>query len=297
MDLGEGISAVVTGGASGLGEATARRLRARGVKVAIFDFDVDRGNAIAKELDCHFSHVDISDEESVAGAFAEARAANGQERLLVNCAGVSVGERVARIDSKTGQPRAAGLKNLIPNLTVNIAGTFICAAQSAAGMLTLDPLEDGERGAIVNVASTEAVEGSAALAGYSASKGGVLGLTSPMARDFEANGIRVNAILPGFFITGPKMIGQGDMAEAYHQKLISKTVFPKRGGKPDEFAKLVEHIAENIYINGANIRIDAGRGFDSVSCRPALKLNGSIRNLSISEAAFREMRPSLQHSC
>lgn len=260
MELGKNIAAVVTGGASGLGEATARRLRSHGVQVTIFDFDAEGGKRVADELDCHFCQVDVTDEDNIAEALATARSLNGQERVLVNCAGVSVPGKSAKIERDTGKPVFVSKKDLMANVSVNLMGTFMCAAQSAAGMMTLDPLdEDGERGAIVNVASTEGESGKASFAAYSASKGGVLGMTLPMARDFHRSGIRVNAILPGFFMTGPKMVGSGPKAESYHEMLISETLFPKRAGRPAEFARLVEHLLENSYINAINIRIDAGQ--------------------------------------
>jgi NAD(P)-dependent dehydrogenase (short-subunit alcohol dehydrogenase family) len=260
MKLGADVAAIVTGGASGLGEATARRLHAHGVRVAIFDFDSERGEAIASDLGGHFSKVDVSNEESLDAAFAAARAAQGVERVLVNCAGVAVAGRTARENRKTGEIEHIRSRDLLPNIAVNLVGSLLCGARSAAGMLTLDTLnEDGERGLIVHVASTEAVEGKAGFAAYSASKGGVLGMTLPMARDLQGSGIRVNTILPGFFRTGPRMIGEGPQAKAYHDMLVSETLFPKRAGRPDEFAHLVQHLAENSYINGASIRIDAGQ--------------------------------------
>lgn len=258
MDLGKGISAVITGGASGLGAATARRLVKRGASVAIFDRDAKLGAALAKELGCHFFEVDVASEKSIASALAAARAVQGQERVLINCAGVSGMSRVAKRDKATGKPAYFSSQKLLFNIQVNLVGSFMCAAQSAAGMLDLEPInEDGERGVIVNVSSTEAVEGKVGAAAYSASKGGVLGMTLPMARDLRDDGIRVNTILPGFFMTG--MAGSGPQAEAYHQLLLADIQFPKRPGHPDEFAKLAEHLIENNYINGASIRIDGGQ--------------------------------------
>lgn len=258
MELCEGISAIVTGGASGLGEATVRRLRSRGVSVAIFDYNAEAGRAKAKEMECEFFEVDVSKEQSVADAFEGAREAYGQERLLVNCAGFSNSGRIAKRSTKTGKAAYFPFEQLAPNIEINLSGTYMCSAQSAAGMLNLDPTtEDGERGVIINVASTEAVEGKLGFTAYSASKGGVLGMTLPMARDLRDVGIRVNTILPGFFMT--PMAGSGPQAEAYHKKLIDDIQFPKRPGRPDEFAKLVEHLAENTYINGACIRIDGAQ--------------------------------------
>lgn len=259
MELNRRIAAVVTGGASGLGEATVRLMRSHGVAVALLDFDADRGQRIADELDCMFCQVDVSSEESISAALAQARAANGCERILVNCAGVAMGGRTVRIDPKTGAALPVTASHSAPNFTVNLLGTFICSGQSAAGMIGLDPInDDGERGIIINVGSTEGEDGTAGLAAYAASKGGVLALTLPMARDLQAYGVRVNAIAPGFFRTSATMIGSGPKAEAVHAKLVDQTLFPKRAGIPDEFAKLVQHIIENVYINAANIRIDAG---------------------------------------
>lgn len=259
MNLGKGISAIVTGGASGLGAATVRRLCSRGVSVAIFDRDATLGRALAKECGCLFFEVDVASEESIASALAAARAAQGQERVLINCAGVPGMSRVAKRD-KTGKPTYFSLQKLQFTIQINLLGSFMCAAQSAAGMLDLQPInEDGERGVIINVSSTEAEEGKIGAAAYSASKAGVLGMTLPMARDLRDDGIRVNTILPGFFLTGTAMVGSGPQAEAYHQLLVADIQFPKRPGHPDEFAKLAEHLIENNYINGACIRIDGGQ--------------------------------------
>jgi NAD(P)-dependent dehydrogenase (short-subunit alcohol dehydrogenase family) len=258
MNLGKGVAAVVTGGASGLGEATVRRLVARGVSVAIFDRNSKLGTALASQLGCRFFEVDVASDESITGALAAARAAQGQERILVNCAGVAAMVRVAKRDKTTGKAVYFPYQKALFNIQVNLLGSFMCAAQSAAGMLALDPVnEDGERGVIINVSSTEAVEGKIGAAAYSASKGGVLGMTLPMARDLREDGIRVNTILPGFFMTA--MAGSGPQAEAYHERLIADIQFPKRPGRPDEFAQLAEHLIENSYINGACIRIDAGQ--------------------------------------
>ncbi|RYY25330.1 MAG: SDR family NAD(P)-dependent oxidoreductase [Sphingomonadales bacterium] len=259
MDLNDKLVAIVTGGASGLGEATVRLLRERGARVAILDYDAERGKQIAEELGCHFSQVDVSDDENVAAAFAAARAAQGQERLLVNCAGTAVASRTAKPNRKTGAVDRMRPQDIMPNVNVNLVGSLLCASHAAAGMIESEPAgDDAERGLIIHVASTEAMEGNIGFAAYSASKGGVVSMTLPMARDLQDFGIRVNTILPGFFRTGPKMIGSGPQAEAVHEKLIGLALFPKRAGQPGEFAKLVGHLAENVYINGATIRIDAG---------------------------------------
>ncbi len=201
MDLNSSISAVITGGASGLGAATARKLASYGVKVALFDLNAEKGEALAKELGGVFCNVNVTDDASVDAGFAKSRAAIGQERILINCAGTGNAIKTASRNKETGQPEHFPLDRFNLIIQINLVGTFRCIAKSAAGMLTLDPLEGGERGAMVNTASVAAEDGQIGQAAYSASKGGVVGMTLPIARDLSRDGIRVNTILPGIFNT------------------------------------------------------------------------------------------------
>ena len=209
MKLSSDISAVVTGGASGLGAATARRLAKQGVKVALFDLNAEAGEALAKELSGVFCKVDVTSEEQVDAAFAKARAAIGQERILINCAGTGNAIKTASRDKKTGEIKAFPTLNFDRIIQINLVGTFRCIAKSAAGMMTLPALEHGERGAIVNTASVAAQDGQIGQASYSASKAGIVGMTLPIARDLMGEGIRVNTILPGIFET-PLLAGLPD---------------------------------------------------------------------------------------
>ena len=184
MELNSNISAVITGGASGLGAATARKLASYGVKVALFDLNAEKGEALAKELGGVFCNVNVTDEASVDAGFAKSRAAIGQERILVNCAGTGNAIKTASRDKNTGEISHFPLDKFNLIIQINLVGTFRCIAKSAAGMMTLDPLnEDGERGAIVNTASVAGEDGQIGQAAYSASKGGVIGMTLPIARD------------------------------------------------------------------------------------------------------------------
>ena len=253
MELNNKIAAVVTGGASGLGEATARKLASYGVKVAIFDFNAEKGEAVAKEIGGVFCKVDVTKEESVDAGFAAARAAHGQERILVNCAGTGIGVKTASRDKATGQPKAHPLADFTRIIEINLIGTFRCLAKSAAGMMNLEPLDaHGERGAIVNTASVAAVDGQIGQAAYSASKGGVVGMTLPIARDLMSEGIRVNAILPGLFNT-PLLHGLPDNVKA---ALSASVPFPKRLGEPAEYASLAVEMIRNSYFNGEHVRLD-----------------------------------------
>ena len=253
MKLMPGISAVVTGGASGLGEATARRLAGHGVRVALLDLDRARGEALALELGGVFCAVDVSSSTSVQAGFAEARAAIGQERILVNCAGVGSGKaRTVSRDRETGEILEHSIESFERIIQVNLVGTFRCITQSAAGMLTLPPLEDGDRGVIVNTASVAAEEGQIGQVGYSASKAGVVGMTLTIARDLAREAIRVNTILPGLFDT--PMFAR---ASAELKARLGATVpFPARLGFPEEFAQLAETLITCGYLNGEDVRLD-----------------------------------------
>ena len=252
MKLDNTIAAVITGGASGLGAATARRLASRGVKVALFDLNAKAGEALAAELGGVFCQVDVTSEEQVDAAFAKARAANGQERILVNCAGTGNAIKTASRDKATGEIRSFPTANFDRIIQINLVGTFRCIAKSAAGMLSLPPLADGERGAMVNTASVAAQDGQMGQASYSASKAGIVGMTLPIARDLMAEGIRVNTILPGIFDT-PLLAGA---PENVRNALAASVPFPKRLGVPDEYAHLAETMITNGYFNGECVRLD-----------------------------------------
>ena len=252
MKLDPSVAAVVTGGASGLGEATARALAAHGVKVAIFDMNDARGAQVAAEIGGVFCKVDVTSEEAVDAGFVKAREAHGQERILVNCAGTGNAIKTASRDKTTGAPKHFPLDAFNWIIQINLVGTFRCIAKSAAGMLTLDPMEDGERGAIVNTASVAGEDGQVGQAAYSASKGGVIGMTLPIARDLMNDGIRVNTILPGIFNT-PLMNAAPD---AVKDALAASVPFPKRLGKPEEYAALALTMITCGYFNGEDVRLD-----------------------------------------
>jgi NAD(P)-dependent dehydrogenase (short-subunit alcohol dehydrogenase family) len=252
MKLDSTISAVITGGASGLGAATACRLAAQGVKVALFDLNATAGEALAAELGGVFCLVDVTKEESVDAGFVKSRAAIGQERILVNCAGTGNAIKTAGRDKTTGEIKAFPTANFERIIQINLIGTFRCIAKSAAGMLTLPVLPDGDRGAIINTASVAAQDGQMGQASYSASKAGVVGMTLPIARDLMGENIRVNTILPGLFNT-PLLQGA---PEKVKEALAASVPFPKRLGDPAEYAALAEFMITNGYMNAESVRID-----------------------------------------
>jgi len=253
MKLDSSVAAVVTGAASGLGEATARALAAQGVKVAVFDLQEEKGQAVAKDIGGIFCEANVTSDESIDAAFAKARAAHGQERILVNCAGIGNAMKTVSRDKETGAIRHFPLDAFNFVIQINLVGTFRCIAKSAAGMLTLDPLgEDGGRGVIINTASAAAEDGQVGQAAYSASKGGVVGMTLPIARDLMNDGIRVNTILPGIFFT-PLMMS---LPEKARDVLNASVPFPKRMGKPEEYAQLALSMITNPYFNGEDVRLD-----------------------------------------
>jgi len=252
MKLDNSIAAVVTGGASGLGEGTARAIAATGAKVALFDMNEEKGEAIAAEIGGVFCKVDVTSDEEVAAAFAKARAAHGQERLTVNCAGIATGQKTVSRKKDTGEVRAHDMASFERTVRINLFGTFRVLSQSALGMVSLDPMEDGERGLIVNTASVAAQDGQIGQAAYSASKGGVYAMTLPVARDLAQEGIRVNTILPGIMWT-PMMAG---MDQKVQDSLAAAIPFPSRLGRPADYASLVLELARNVYINGECIRLD-----------------------------------------
>ena len=249
-----GISAVVTGAASGLGEATARELAKRGAKVAVFDRDPGKGEKVASDIGGVFCEVDVTSDEAVAAAFEKAREAHGQERVLVNCAGVANAAKTVGRDKETKEPRFYPMVQFELAIQINLIGTFRCIAHSAFGMVNLDPLEDGERGCIVNTASVAAQDGQIGQAAYSASKGGVLAMALPIARDLMNDGIRVNTILPGVFKTPMVAMMPPNVQDA----LGAQVPFPKRLGKAEEYAELAAFIVETPYLNAESIRLDGG---------------------------------------
>jgi NAD(P)-dependent dehydrogenase (short-subunit alcohol dehydrogenase family) len=248
-----GLAAIITGGASGLGEATARHLAALGAKVAIFDMNEARGQSVAQEINGIFCKVDVCDEASALAGFEKARAAHGQERILVNCAGVGPAKKTISRDKATGAIIAHDLASFTKTVSINLLGTFNMIAKSAAGMAALAPISpDGARGVIVNTASVAAEDGQMGQAAYAASKGGVAALSLPVARDLARDGIRVMAILPGLFHT-PLL---DTVSAEFRASLEAQVPFPSRLGKPSEYAQLVQSIVENDMLNGTNIRLD-----------------------------------------
>jgi NAD(P)-dependent dehydrogenase (short-subunit alcohol dehydrogenase family) len=241
-----GHSAVVTGGASGLGAATAEALVAEGVKVALWDMNAEKGEALAKKLGGVFCSVNVADEASVKAALEKTVAAIGAPRILINCAGIAIGEKTV---GKNGAHKLESFKRVID---VNLIGTFNCIRLVAEAMEKLEALEDGERGAIVNTASVAAFDGQIGQAAYTASKAAVAGMTLPIARDLMGAGIRVNTIAPGIFWT-PMMAG---MEQKVQDALAAMVPFPKRLGRPEEYAALAVEICRNSYMNGETIRLD-----------------------------------------
>ena len=238
----DGIGALVAGGASGLGEATARALAARGARVTIADLNEERGEALAAELGATFVKADVTDEGQVHAAVEAA----GELRLAVSCAGIGWAERTVKRDGP------AALEPFETVVRVNLIGTFNVLRLSAAAMAGNDPDEEGERGAVVMTASIAAWDGQIGQTAYAASKGGVAALTLPAARDLSRLGIRVCTIAPGLFDT-PLLAA---LPEEQRQKLGEQVPFPARLGRPEEFALLACHIAENRMLNGETIRLD-----------------------------------------
>lgn len=253
MKLDNTTAAVITGGASGLGAATARALAAKGVRVSIFDLDEANGSKVAKELSGHYARCDVTSEASVDAAFAAARAAHGQERILVNCAGIAAGMRTARRVKETGGIEAHDIASFRKVMEVNLIGTFAMIAKSTAGMMTLDAHQpDGERGVVITTASVAAEDGQIGQVAYSASKGGVQAMTLPIARDLSRDGIRVVCILPGLFQT-PMF---DTLTPEQAASLAAQVPFPSRLGNPAEYGALAAHICENVMLNGESIRLD-----------------------------------------
>lgn len=254
MILNSEVSAIVTGGSSGLGASVTQALRREGVNVAVFGRDESKGRQFADGVGCHYVRVDVGSEESIVRGFDEARRRIGQERILVNCAGVSFAARTAQRDRSTGKTRHHDLEVFQTILNINLIGTFACVARAAAGMMQLSRLSDGERGVIINTASIGATDGQIGQAAYAASKRGVVAMTLPIARDLKEEGIRVNSISPGVFDT-PLLAFASD---AVREGLAARALFPQRLGRADEFASMVVEICRNTYVNAADIRLDAG---------------------------------------
>ena len=252
MEL-NGISDIVTGGASGIGEGCARQLAARGAKVVIADLQDDKGNALATEIGGAFAHVDVTNPADVIAAIELAKEM-GPLRALVNSAGVGWATRTI---GKDGQYDSAHDLNVFKKvIEINLIGTFNCIRLAATAMSTTDPLESGERGAIVNMASVAAFDGQIGQASYSASKGGVVGMTLPIARDLSAVGIRVNTVAPGLIDT--PIYGEGEGSEAFKANLEKGVLFPKRLGSAEELASMVVELIGNSYMNAETIRVDGG---------------------------------------
>ncbi len=253
MKIDESISAIVTGGASGLGEAASRRLAELGAKVAIFDLNAERGEKVAREISGMFCRVDIADEASINAGLEKARASYGQERICVNCAGIAIGQKTASRDRKTGEAMSHDLDSFNKVIQINLIGTFQMTAKSAAGMLNTEPVtDDGARGVIVNTSSIAGIEGQIGQLAYAASKAGVAGMTLPVARDLARDGIRCMTIMPGLFDT-PIF---DSLPQEARDGLEASVPFPARLGHPDEYAAAVQHIIENDMLNGSLIRLD-----------------------------------------
>ncbi len=242
----ENCAAVITGGASGLGEACARKLTAAGARVTLFDLNEERGESVAKQIKGQFARVDVTDEDSVNAGLDRAEEAHGGTRILVNCAGIGVAQKTIGKDG----PHSLEFYQRVIN--INLIGTFNCIRLAAVRMAVQDLVNREERGVIINTASVAAFDGQIGQAAYSASKGGIVGMTLPVARDLARDAIRVMTIAPGIFRT-PMMAG---LPEEVQESLGASVPFPQRLGDPGEFAALVQHICENAYLNGETIRLD-----------------------------------------
>jgi NAD(P)-dependent dehydrogenase (short-subunit alcohol dehydrogenase family) len=252
MDI-SGASAIVTGGASGIGAATARMLAVRGAKVVIADLQEDKGNALADEIGGAFAKVDVTNTDDIINAVEMAKSM-GPVRVLVNSAGIGWAQRTVGKDGS--YESAANLDAFKKVIAINLIGSFDCIRIAATAMSTTEPLEYGERGAIVNIASVAAFDGQIGQASYSASKGGIVGLTLPVARDLAAIGVRVNTVAPGLIDT--PIYGSGEASEAFKANLQKGVLFPQRLGAPEELASVVLECVTNSYLNAETIRVDGG---------------------------------------
>jgi len=252
MDI-SGSTAIVTGAASGIGAACARQLAAKGATVVVADLQADKGEALAAEINGVFAQVDVTNTEQITAA-VDAAAEIAPLRAVVNSAGIGWAQRTIGRD---GQIESAHDLNAFKKvIEINLIGTFDMVRQAATVMSRNDPDEDGQRGAIVNLASVAAFDGQIGQASYSASKGGVVGMTLPVARDLSASGIRLNTIAPGLIDT--PIYGEGPDSEAFKAKLGESVLFPKRLGVPDELASMVVECLTNSYMNAEVIRVDGG---------------------------------------
>jgi len=240
-------AAIVTGGASGLGAATARRLAALGAKVAVCDLNAELAESVAAEIKGVAVVCDVTDAASAEAALAQATKAHGPARVLVNCAGIGVAKRVV------GRDGPMALADFDKVIRINLIGSFNMLRLAAAEMSKLEPQATGERGVIINTASVAAYDGQIGQAAYSASKAGIVGMTLPIAREFAQFGIRVLTIAPGLFLT-PMM---GTLSQQAQDSLAAAVPFPHRLGSPDEYAALAQHMIENAYLNGEVVRLDA----------------------------------------
>lgn len=241
----QGLAAIVTGGASGLGEATARKLASEGAKVTIFDMNVEAAQKVADEIGGIAVECNVSDAASAEAAFASAREAHGPARIVVSCAGIAPASKIV------GRNGAHDLDLFSKVINVNLVGTFNMTRLACADMLELDPVNGEERGVVVNTASIAFADGQIGQAAYAASKGGVASLTLPVAREMAPKGIRVMTIAPGIMAT-PMLLGMPDEV----QEALNKSVPCGRMGKPEEYADLVNHIVNNAYLSGEVIRMD-----------------------------------------
>ncbi|MBJ7362782.1 MAG: SDR family NAD(P)-dependent oxidoreductase [Ilumatobacteraceae bacterium] len=252
MDI-NGVSAIVTGGASGIGAATARLLAAKGAKVVIADLQADKGEALAKEIGGAFCKVDVTQTEDIMNAIEMAKDM-GPLRVLVNSAGIGWAQRT--VGKGGSYDTAANLDAYKKVIAINLVGTFDCIRLAATAMSVTEPLADGERGAIVNIASVAAFDGQIGQAAYSSSKGGVVGMTLPIARDLAAVGVRVNTVAPGLINT--PIYGEGEGSEQFKEKLQTGVLFPNRLGYSTELASMVVECVTNSYMNAETIRVDGG---------------------------------------
>jgi NAD(P)-dependent dehydrogenase (short-subunit alcohol dehydrogenase family) len=248
-----GHAAIVTGAASGIGAAVARRLAGAGAKVLVADVQDDKGQALAEELGGAFVHVDVTDTAQVTAAVDRA-ADLGELRLLVNSAGIGPAARTVGRDGTYDSAHDLELYKRV--IAINLIGTFDMIRIAGTSMSRLEPLESGERGAIVNMASVAAFDGQIGQAAYSSSKGGIVGMTLPVARDLSAIAVRVNTVAPGLIDT--PIYGEGEKAEEFKARLGESVLFPKRLGTPDELASMVLECLRNSYMNGTVVRVDGG---------------------------------------